>query len=371
MNPIALIATKKGLFQLLDDLTVQPLGFMGIPVTMVLASKNRKQWYAALNHGHFGVKFHRSSDMGVTWEEMSAPQYPQNKSPQKEQPQTDSPQDEKGASLKLIWSLEFAEDNNDKKLWAGTVPGGLFYSDDSGKSWQLNESLWQYKLEQEWFGGGFDEAGIHSICVHPDDASHINIGVSCAGIWQTTDNGDTWQNKSKGMRAEYMPPEQQFDPTIQDPHLLVQCPTSPDSFWVQHHNGIFKSIDGADSWSEIDTANPSNFGFSVAVHPKDPNTAWFVPAIKDDCIIPVDGKFVLMKTTDGGQSFTTHKKGLPSTISYDLVYRHGLDVDDSGDRLLMGSTTGNLWLSVNQGDSWRCLSHHLPPIFAVRFVKQF
>ena len=364
MNPIALISTKKGLFQLLDNLTLQPIGFLGVPVTIALATKNHNQWYAGLNHGHFGVKFHRSLDKGSTWEEMNAPQYPQN-----EGAKEDSTDADKGASLKLIWSLEFADKNDSTKLWAGTIPGGLFYSQDSGDTWQLNEPLWQYKLSQEWFGGGFDEAGIHSICVHPANASHINVAVSCAGVWQTKDNGMTWKNESKGMRAEYMPPEQAFDPTIQDPHLLVQCPTSPDDFWVQHHNGIFKSIDGANNWSEITTATPSNFGFAVAVHPKDSNTAWFVPAVKDECRIPVDNKFVVMKTTDGGQSFTTHTKGLPTDISFDIVYRHALDVDETGEKLLMGSTTGNLWLSEDQGQSWRCLSHHLPPIFAVRFIK--
>lgn len=354
MKPIALVATKKGLFQLLEDYSLKPSGFAGVPVTMVLAAEHLTQWYAALDHGHFGVKFHRSSNQGESWEEVSAPQYPKA---------------DNGDSLKLIWSLAFADDQDDSKLWAGTVPGGLFYSDDSGQSWQLNETLWQYKLEQEWFGGGFDQAGIHSICVHPDDSNHINIAVSCAGVWQTKDGGNSWQSKSKGMRAEYMPPEQQYDETIQDPHLLVQCPSSSNDFWVQHHNGIFKSVDGAQNWTEIDTAAPSNFGFCVAVHPNDAKTAWFVPAVKDECRIPVDGKFVVMKTTDGGQSFKVIDKGLPEDLSYDIVYRHGLDIDAAGERLLMGSTTGNLWLSTDQGESWQCLSHHLPPIFTVRFIK--
>jgi hypothetical protein len=61
------------------------------------------------------------------------------------------------------------------------------------------------------------------------------------------------------------------------------------------------------------------------------------------------------------------RRGLPQEHAYDLVYRHGLDVDASGNRLAMGSTTGGLWLSEDQGDSWRCLSTQLPPIYAVRF----
>ncbi len=57
----------------------------------------------------------------------------------------------------------------------------------------------------------------------------------------------------------------------------------------------------------------------------------------------------------------------PQAHAYDLVYRHGLDVDETGDRLAFGSTTGGLWLSEDQGDAWRCLSTQLPPIHCVRF----
>jgi hypothetical protein len=34
----------------------------------------------------------------------------------------------------------------------------------------------------------------------------------------------------------------------------------------------------------------------------------------------------------------------------------------------MGSTTGNLWLSEDQGDSWMMVAGHFPPIYAVRFI---
>ena len=112
---------------------------------------------------------------------------------------------------------------------------------------------------------------------------------------------------------------------------------------------------------------PSVFGFGVAVHPREPDTAWFVPAVKDECRVPVDGKVVAARTRDGGKSFEVLREGLPQEHAYDLVYRHALDIDESGDRLAFGSTTGGLWVTENQGDSWTAISTHLPPIYAVRF----
>ncbi|MCY1312860.1 hypothetical protein D9M70_633270 [compost metagenome] len=105
----------------------------------------------------------------------------------------------------------------------------------------------------------------------------------------------------------------------------------------------------------------------MAVHPRDADCAWFVPAVKDECRVPADRRLRVTRTRDGGQSFEVLERGLPQKSCYDLVYRHGLDVDDSGQCLAMGSTTGHLWLSEDAGDSWDLVAGHLPPIFAVRF----
>jgi hypothetical protein len=128
-------------------------------------------------------------------------------------------------------------------------------------------------------------------------------------------------------------------------------------------------MDGAGSWHEIADVPPSGFGFAVAVHPQDGDTAWFVPAVKDERRIPVDGKVVVTRTRDGGRSFEVLRDGLPQEHAYDLTFRHALDIDGSGDRLAFGSTTGALWVTEDQGDQWSCVSAHLPPIFCVRFAQ--
>jgi hypothetical protein len=106
----------------------------------------------------------------------------------------------------------------------------------------------------------------------------------------------------------------------------------------------------------------------VAAHPTDANTAWFVPAVKDEKRIPVDGKLVVARTRDGGKSFDVLSNGLPQRHAYDLVWRHSLDVDETGDRLAFGSTSGGLWTSENGGDSWSAPEARLPPISVVRFA---
>jgi photosystem II stability/assembly factor-like uncharacterized protein len=364
------ISSRKGLFTIergVSGWAIVRASFLGDNCTLTMHDPRDGSLMTTLNHGHFGVKLHRSTDGGTTWSEIGTPKYPEKPAGYVPTlPVEGVPAD---WSLKLVWALAPGGADEPGAVWCGTLPGGLFRSDDHGASWELNRPLWDEPLREQWFGGGAESPGIHSICVDPRDSKHVTVGVSCGGVWLTRDGGRTWQLGGAGMRAEFMPPEKQFEPNAQDPHLVAQCAARPDVLWVQHHNGIFRSTDAARSWTEIEHVKPSAFGFAVAVHPRDADTAWFVPAVKDEKRYPADGRVVVNRTRDGGKSFDTLARGLPQAHAYDLVYRHALDIDDGGDCLVMGSTTGTVWISEDQGESWQTVSSNLPPVYAVCFEK--
>jgi hypothetical protein len=355
-------ATRKGLFTIERQApygrwAIARTAFLGDCVSNVLPDPRDGTLYAAMMLGHFGVKLHRSRDGGDTWEECAAPSYPAQPDAAATAP-----------TVLQIWALEAGGRDEPGTLWAGTIPGGLFRSAAGGDSWTLNTPLWERPEREKWFGGGAEQPGIHSVCVDPRDSRHVTLGVSCGGVWATRDGGESWECRANGMWAAYMPEELRGDPNIQDPHRVVQCPGAPDVLWAQHHNAVFRSTDAAGLWTEVCRDGRSIFGFGVAVHPTDPDTAWLVPAVKDECRIPIDGQLVVLRTHDGGRTWDTLREGLPQEHAYDLVYRHGVDVDASGERVAFGSTTGGLWLTENGGDAWQCLSTHLPPIYAVRFA---
>ena len=64
-----LVSTRKGLFtceRVTGGWRVERGCFLGDNVSLALIDPRHGTWYAALDHGHFGVKLHRSRDRGVT-----------------------------------------------------------------------------------------------------------------------------------------------------------------------------------------------------------------------------------------------------------------------------------------------------------------
>jgi len=353
------VGTRKGLFEIVRRNGAWDIGdtqFLGDPVSAVLADGDTV--HAALDLGHFGTKLWRRERAG-SWHELPAPAFP---------PKPDDAGDDPHPwSLGRIWAIE--PGGVDGRLWAGTMPGGLFRSDDSGETWSLNDALWRMPERKQWMGvAGGEQPGISNVLIDPRDPADIRLGISTAGVWASTDTGMTWHLINQGMYNEYMPPERSGDPIAQDVHCLARCAARPAVMWCQHHNGVFRSENRGATWHEVTAIRPSKFGFAVVAHPRDPDTAWFVPAIKDERRIPVDGKVVVARTRDGGQSFDILRNGLPQRHAYDLVWRHALAVDDSGDFVAFGSTSGGLWISEDGGDSWAPLDARLPPIAVVRFA---
>src|SRR5438132_465803 len=80
--------------------------------------------------------------------------------------------------------------------------------------------------------------GIHSVMA---DGRHLMVGVSCGGVWASDDGGETWEARTKGMYAAYLPPELKDEASVQDPHRVARCGAAPEVLWTQHHNGAFRS----------------------------------------------------------------------------------------------------------------------------------
>jgi hypothetical protein len=359
MKSTLLLGTRKGFIAYEwrnNQWKVTNYSFEGAPVSLAYADPRNGTWWAALDHGHWGVKLHRSKDRGATWEEVAAPAYPEG----------EEVKDGVKATTRYIWAMSHGGKNYDARFWIGTDPGGLFVSEDAGNSFQLVQSLWQHPTRKEqWFGGGRDLPGIHSIVVDPRNENHIHIAISCAGVFETNDGGQTWDLRNKGLRADFMP-----DPNASvghDPHILIAAPTDPDTLWQQNHCGIFRTTDGAQTWQDVSQSEgPARFGFAIAVADDNPDQAWVAPATADENRTAIKGALCICRTDDGGKTWKDLRNGLPQENCFDIVYRHALATND--DAVVFGTTTGNLFFSPDRGENWQVVNNYLPMVHSVHFA---
>jgi hypothetical protein len=358
-----ILGTRKGLLVLHKrgpEWHLKHDAFPGVPISYAMHDPRNDILWACADHGHWGQKLYRSSDGGATLDEIPAPQYPEDALIY----DVFFGGQEKPAILTYLWTIVPGGDDQPQRLYIGTEPGGLFVTNDYGETFTLMEGLWNHPSRQNnWFGGGRDQAGCCSIVVDPRDSNHLFISISVGGIYESKDGGISWKGRNKGLVAEFLP-----DPHAEyghDGHCLIASSTNPDVLWQQNHCGVFRSDNAGQTWSNI-SAGPVKFGFPIVLDEKDPKTAWVVPAISDEQRMAVDGALFVARTEDGGHSWQHLRNGLPQANSYDVVFRHAMDLDHNV--IIFGTTTGNLYISPDRGESWKCIGNHFPPIYSVRFA---
>ena len=121
------VSTRKGLFTLergTGGWAIARASFVGDNGTLVMHDPRSGDLIAALNHGHFGVKLHRSRDGGATWTEIAAPEYP--RSPRVRRRTNRTRRASIDWTLKLVWAIEPGGVDQRDVIWCGTMPGGLF-----------------------------------------------------------------------------------------------------------------------------------------------------------------------------------------------------------------------------------------------------
>lgn len=349
-----LVGTRKGLFDFRLDGEAWRAGvpaLKGLPVPYAVRDPRSGRIWASLDHGHWGSKLARSkAEDESAFEETAPPKYPEST----------------GKSARYYWILEPGHVQTPDTFWIGTEPGGLFVTHDGGETWSLVESLWALREKHNWMGGGRDDAGIHSIAVDPRDPQRLHVGVSCAGVLETTDSGETWAYRNEGV-ATALQPEEGSEYGC-DPHRVVRSPSDPDVLWQQNHVGVWRSTNAGRTWTDLTQKPLVDFGFPIVAHPTMAETAWIVPMESDARRVTVDGALVVMRTDDGGKTWSEGRDGLPQENAWDFPFRHALDVSADGKTLAFGTTSGNLYVSGDGGRSWQTVTNNLPTVYSVRFA---
>lgn len=144
----------------------------------------------------------------------------------------------------------------------------------------------------------------------------------------------------------------------------------PDRLYQQNHCGIYRLDRPGEVWERIGDNMPKDIGdigFPIVAHPRDPETVWVFP-MDGTSVWPrtsVGGKPAVYRSRDGGASWERQAEGFPSRAWYNV--KRQCFACDGGDPLglYFGTSSGEVWASINEGESWRQLAAHLPHVYSV------
>jgi photosystem II stability/assembly factor-like uncharacterized protein len=310
----------------------------------------RRRLWAAPESFHFGAVMRSSDDFGKTWSdgETANVRFPEDT----------------GASLKRVWQIAPARAEEPDVLYAGVEPAALFESRDGGQKWSLVRGLWDHPHRPQWQPGGGGMC-LHTVLLDPTRRERIHVAVSTAGVYRTDDGGRSWRTAHKGVRAQFLPNKHpEFGQCV---HKIARHPARPDRIYLQNHWGLYRTDDAGDSWTDVANGVPSDFGFGMAVHPHDPDTAYIVPLESDEFRCTPEGRLRVYRTRDAGKSWQPMTRGLPQKDALETVLRDALTTDrfeKAG--VYFGTRSGKLFASRDSGTSWTQLADGLPPIVCVK-----
>jgi len=313
----------------------------------------RNRIWAGPHSMHWGGLLRTSDDFGASW---TNPEEANVKFPETA-----------GAALQQIWQIVPGRESEPDTLYCGVEPAALFVSRDGGKKWSLSEGLWNHPQRPRWEPGGGGLC-LHTILLDPDRKNQMRVAVSTGGMYVTEDGGSTWRPSNKGVRAQFLPDK--YPEFGQCVHKVVQAASQPDRMYLQNHWGLYRSDDRGESWIDVANGVPSDFGFSMALHPEDPDCAWIVPLESDEFRCTPEGKLRVYRTRDGGKSWKAMTKGLPQKDAFETVLRDAMAVDPlETPGVYFGTRNGKLLGSADEGKGWSVLAEGLPAIVSVKATR--
>ncbi|MGB7191783.1 MAG: sialidase family protein [Acidobacteriaceae bacterium] len=359
-----LVGTKKGAFILTSDgkrdkWDVSGPHFAGWEIYHMKGSPvNPDRIYASQTSGWFGQVMQRSNDGGKTWEPVGNKfAYEGDAGTHQWYDGTPHPWE-----FKRVWHLEPSLTDAETVL-AGAEDAALFKSTDGGANWTELSGLRKHGTGPRWQPGAGGMC-LHSVIQDPSDPNRVYIAISAAGAFRTDDGGQTWKPINKGLHSQYIP-----DPNAEVGHCVHHIAmhySRPGTLFMQKHWDVMRSDNAGDSWTEISGNLPTDFGFAIDIHAHEPETVYVAPIKSDSEHFPLDGALRVYRSKTGGNEWEPLTRGLPQKDCYVNVLRDAMAVD-SLDKcgIYFGTTGGQVYASVDEGDSWAPIVRDLPGVLSV------
>jgi len=353
---LLLVGTTKGAFILRSNAqrTRWDVGgpyFHGHNVySMAFDSRRGRHRIWASTQSYWGTLLRSSDDFGKSW---TNPQQAPIRFPS-----------DTGVSLKNIWQITLGRPDEPNVLYCGVEPAALFETRDAGESWSLVRGLFDHPHRPRWMPGNGGLA-LHTIVLDPVNTQRMYVAVSAGGVYRTEDGGSTWTAQNQGIRVMFMPDK--YPEFGQCVHKIALHPDRPERLFLQNHWGLYRSDNCGDEWTDIANGVPSDFGFSVVMHPRNPDWVYIIPVESDEFRCACDGRLRVYRTRNGGASWEPLARGLPQKGAYETVLRDAMTADSFDPvGLYFGTRSGQIFGSRDEGRTWQKIRDGFPSVLCVR-----
>ena len=279
--------------------------------------------FAGVTHG----SVYASEDGGYTWERR-----------------------DEGLTEHDIYSLASAQINGGARIFAGTQPAHLFYSDDLGHHWSELTAMREVDMSRWTFPAPPHIAHTKHINFHPDDPNTLFISIEQGGLVKSTDGGQNF-HAIPGMDD--------------DVHRTVINPHNPDRIYVTGGDGMYVTSDGGRTWEHWCTTEHEIGGYPdlLVLHPRNPDLV-FVAAAQYGPGSWRETRFAgsrISRSTDGGRTWEPLRNGLPDRLQTAF---EAMCLEDWGESfsIFAATATGEVWCSEDGGVHWSEIATGLAPI---------
>ena len=242
--------------------------------------------------------------------------------------------------------------DNENEWYVAVGSGGVWKTVNAGTTWQPltdNQSFYSTgsitidpnNTNTIWLGTGENVGG-----------RHVGVGK---GVFLSLDGGKTWKNKGLN-KSEHIS------------KIIVNKKNSNNVFVASQgplwssggDRGLYKSIDGGESWSLVLSVNKWTGVTDVVVDPRDENIMYAATWQRHRNVAAYMGGgpgTKLFKSTDGGDSWRQLKTGLPTG----KLGKIGLAISEINPDVLYAAIElerrkGAVYRTSNGGESWKKMS---------------
>ncbi len=222
----------------------------------------------------------------------------------------------------------------DGVLLAGSRGNGIYWIDETELAWQQMGPLFNYGTFWPIWNRPLYQYS--TLLFHPENPNVIYLGTFPTGIYKSIDGGQTWREHNVGWTNDGV-------------FSLVFHPDNPEIVYAGTYNGVNRSIDGGEHWQIWDSGWPAEqWVFSIDFDPRNPNVMYACSKNgENQGAGREDFHGIVMKSVDGGENWSPIMSGLDDQEFYKII----VDKNEP-DILYLATQYDGVYISRNGGNQW-------------------